>query len=145
VTWATCLWCARVFTPRRDGGKVQRFCREACRRSFDAAGRRWVAKAIASGTLTLDELRNGPAATRALLQGAISPAPIHPADKPAPVAPAERPGEGDELLADLLIALLNLPGDAWPDLAAALPDELFDRIDRYLDALLYELHSRPAG
>jgi len=40
------------------------------------------------------------------------------------------------LLDDFLIALLDLPGDTWPDLAAALPNELFDRIDRYLEARL---------
>jgi hypothetical protein len=51
---------------------------------------------------------------------------------PPHVAPAERPDEAAELLDDFLIALLELPGDAWPDLAAALPDELYDRIDRWL-------------
>jgi hypothetical protein len=43
-----CLWCGNGFTPRRDGGKRQVFCCPACRRAFDAAGRRWVAEAIAS-------------------------------------------------------------------------------------------------
>jgi hypothetical protein len=56
--------------------------------------------------------------------------------KPAPVAPAESPDEAGDLLDDFLIALLDLPGDAWPDLAAALPDDLYDRIDRYLKACL---------
>ena len=38
-----------------------------------------------------------------------------------------------------LIALLDLPGDAWPDIiAAALPDEIFDQIDRYLEKWLAE-------
>ena len=71
-----CFWCGKGFMPRRDGGKRQVFCREACRRSFEAAGRRWVAEAIATGTLSVDALRNGTAATRALLPGAISSAPI---------------------------------------------------------------------
>jgi hypothetical protein len=71
-----CLWCGKGFTPRRHGGKRQVFCRPACRRDFDAAGRRWVAEAIATGALTVDALRNGAAATRALLSGAISPAPV---------------------------------------------------------------------
>jgi hypothetical protein len=35
-----------------------------------------------------------------------------------------------------LVALLDLPGDAWPDLAAALPDEVFERIDKSLEARL---------
>jgi hypothetical protein len=95
-----------------------------------------VAEAIAGGTLPLDVLRNGAATTRALLPGARSPAPIDPAPKPAPVAPAESIGEAEELLDDLLIALLELPGDAWPDLAAALPDEVFERLDRWLEARL---------
>jgi hypothetical protein len=88
---ATCAWCGRAFTARATGGHPQRFCRSACRRAFDAAGRRWVAGAIASGMLTVDALRNGARAKRALLPGAGSPAPISPAEKPAPVAPTERP------------------------------------------------------
>jgi hypothetical protein len=59
-----------------------------------------------------------------------------PAEKPDPAAPAESPGETAELLDDFLIALLDLPGDAWSDIAVALSDELYDRIDRYLEALL---------
>jgi hypothetical protein len=43
------------------------------------------------------------------------------------------PDKVASLLDDLLIALLDLPGDAWPDLAAALPDELFKRLDRWMD------------
>ena len=74
------------------------FCRSACRRAFDAAGRRWVAEAIAGGMLTVDAPRNGAAATRALLPGAVSPAPVHEPQKPAPVAPAEQRGEAAELL-----------------------------------------------
>jgi hypothetical protein len=71
-----CGWCGRAFVPRRDGGKRQVFCRPACRRGFDAAGRRWVSEAIATGMLTIDALRSGAAATRALLQGANSPPPV---------------------------------------------------------------------
>jgi hypothetical protein len=67
-----CMWCGRGFTPRRDGGKEQRFCSPTCRYALDAAGRRWIASALAVGTLTLDELRNGAAATRALLLGGFS-------------------------------------------------------------------------
>ena len=43
-----------------------------------------------------------------------------------PLAPAE---EADELLCDLLLAL---PDDAWSALAAAVPDELAERLSRYL-------------
>jgi hypothetical protein len=71
-----CFWCETRFTPRRDGGKRQVFCRPVCRRAFDAAGRRWVAEATASGALTVDALRNGSAATRALPPGVIPSAPV---------------------------------------------------------------------
>ena len=61
-----CFWCGREFTPRRDGGKPQVFCRPTCRRDCDRAGRRCVAQAIASGVLTVGALRDASAATRAL-------------------------------------------------------------------------------
>jgi hypothetical protein len=60
------------------------------------------------------------------------------AQKPAPIAPAARPDDAAELLDDLLIALLELPGDTWPDLGAALPDDLYDRIDRDIEKRLVE-------
>jgi hypothetical protein len=61
-----CLWCGRRFMPRASGGKPQSFCRPACRRALDARGRRWIAAALADGRLTIGDLRNGRAATRAL-------------------------------------------------------------------------------
>jgi hypothetical protein len=84
-----CLWCGSGFAPRSDGGKRQLFCRPACRRGFDAAGRRWVAEAIATRVLTVDALRNGPAATRALVPAAASPATVDavPSQRLTPVAP----------------------------------------------------------
>jgi hypothetical protein len=90
----SCAWCDHTFRPRVTGGHPQRFCRPACRRAFDAAGRRWVAEAIAAGTLTLDELRNASVATRGLLPAAILPVPLEP-QKPAlsrqRSAPTRRP------------------------------------------------------
>jgi hypothetical protein len=71
-----CLWCGREFTARCDGGKAQRFCRPACRRAFHAAARTWALDAIASGRLTVAEIRNGPPAPRALPPAGISPAPV---------------------------------------------------------------------
>jgi hypothetical protein len=64
-----CLWCGRTFTPPSTAGHTQRYCRQTCRRSFDAAGRRWVAEALACGLLSIEALRTGAAATRALLLG----------------------------------------------------------------------------
>ena len=73
---SVCCWCGKEFAPRRDGGKRQVFCRPACRRAFDGAGRRWVAEAIGAGVLTVDALKIGPAATRALVPAATSPVPV---------------------------------------------------------------------
>jgi hypothetical protein len=123
-----CLWCGSPFVPRR-GGKPQRFCRPACRRAFDAAGRKYVAEAIADGTLTMAALRKRQAATRALLLASSSPAPIDRAKEPVPVSSAARPDEAAELLRDLVIAVADLPDDVF----AALPDEVVDRLVRYVD------------
>jgi hypothetical protein len=95
-----------------------------------------VADAIAGGMLTVDPLRDGIAATRALLPDAISPVPLAEPQKSARVAPAESPDEAADLLDDFLIALLDLPSDVWPDLAVALPDDVFDRIDRWMEVRL---------
>ena len=50
---------------------------------------RWVAEAIATGLLTLDALKNGPTATRALVPTAVSSPHADEAARqsPAPVAP----------------------------------------------------------
>jgi hypothetical protein len=64
-----CLWCGSRFERRNDGGKAQRFSRPACRRALDPAGRRWILAALASGALSVGDLRNGSLTTRALLPG----------------------------------------------------------------------------
>ncbi len=107
---STCKWCGRPFAPRGSGGKPQHFCQPACRRALDAAGRRWIAAALADGRLTIDALRNGLAATRAL-----------PADDETPPAAEETVA----LLDDVLAALLD---DAW----LGLPDDLLDRLGAFL-------------
>ena len=130
-----CAWCGGAFTPRSTGGHTQRFCCPTCRRDFDAAGRRWVAEAIACGLLSLAQIRKGAAATRALLSGGISPPQIREDEKPSP-ASSESSEEAAELLDDLLVTLLADLPDAWCDLADALPDELLNRLDYYVDILL---------
>jgi hypothetical protein len=100
--------------------------------AFWSALRRWGERAVDSGMLTVADVRNDAIAACTLLPAAISPAPMDPPVKPAPVAPAERPGDPAELLA----ALLGVPSEGWPALAAAMSDELFDRLKRWHAARL---------
>ena len=130
-----CLWCERPF-PGRRGGSPQRFCCSRCRTAFWSALRRWAEKAVAVGALTVDHLRGGDPAACTLLPTSNSPAPISELQKAAAGELAELSGEIGQLLDDLLLTLLDLPGDGWPDLAAALPEELFRRVDRYMKARL---------
>ena len=76
MTAATCLWCERGFPKRESGGKVQVFCSPRCRRAFDHAARAYVRRAVEMGTLTVRDLQNALAATRALLPEAMSPPPV---------------------------------------------------------------------
>lgn len=48
-----CPWCARDFLP----GRGQIYCSTACRHSTETAARAWAMAAIASGLLTVPELR----------------------------------------------------------------------------------------
>jgi hypothetical protein len=89
-----------------------------------------VAEAIANGILTLDSLRDAAATTRALPPGAVTPGSVPEPQKPAPVAPAEHPGEA----ADLLSALLAVQSEGWHPLAAAMSEELFNRLKHWLAA-----------
>ena len=132
-TSTACIWCGRPFRARR-GGSPKRFCSAAHRISFWSALRRWAERAVAAGVLTVDHVRNRDPGACTLLLGGKSPAPVLEHQKPAPFAPGESPDETAQLLDDLLMALLDLPSDGWIDLVEALPDELFDRIDRYLES-----------
>ena len=53
-----CLWCERPFKCRVSGGSAQRFCAAGCRTAFHSAARRWVARAIETGLLSVDNLRD---------------------------------------------------------------------------------------
>jgi hypothetical protein len=131
-----CLWCGRSF-PARRGGSPQRFCCAAHRLAFWSALRRWAERAVAAGVLTVADVRNGATPACTLRPGGISPAPVSEPQKPSPVAPAERYSEAEELLDDLLCALFTeIPDNLWYNLAAALPNELFDRIDQHFEAHL---------
>ena len=135
ATSTACNWCGRPFRTRR-GGSPKRFCSATHRAAFWSALRRWGERAVASGILTVADVRDSAAVACTLLSRGISATAISPAQKAAPVPPAAGPDGANELLDDFLIALLDSPGDTWPDIAAALPEELFDRIDRYLEARL---------
>ncbi len=52
-----CSWCDSEFRSRQDGGKVQRFCRPACRQAFHRALRDWAWDQWRSGELTTAALR----------------------------------------------------------------------------------------
>jgi hypothetical protein len=99
-----CLWCGREFVPRLDGGKRQRVCRPLCRRRLDAAGRRWVAEAIATGVLTVHELKTGVAGTRALVSAATSSVPVGEviSHRLAPIAPRADSYRGQRDLEQLM-------------------------------------------
>jgi hypothetical protein len=130
---ARCDWCDRPFRVRTTGGHAQRFCREACRRALDRAGRRFIAEAIADGTLTPAALKSGYAATRALLFEAVSPQPIDPDRTPA------------ALLDALMTALLKLPPDelSWL-IYYRLPGELGETLrDRMKPENRSRFPSRP--
>jgi hypothetical protein len=104
--------------------------------AFWSALRQWAERAVAAGVLTVDHIRSSDPAACTLLPGAISSMPVSEPQKAAYAAPTESPDESVELLNDLLGTLLVDLADVWDDLAAALPDELYQRIDRYLEVLL---------
>jgi endogenous inhibitor of DNA gyrase (YacG/DUF329 family) len=52
-----CPWCEHPFTPRRTGGKPQRFCSERCRREYERELRAWARARIADGEITPTQLQ----------------------------------------------------------------------------------------
>jgi hypothetical protein len=66
MTRALCPWCESPFTPRRTGGKPQRFCRDTCRAGIERKLRAWARDQMAAGDVTRAQLqrarsRDGPA------------------------------------------------------------------------------------
>jgi hypothetical protein len=130
MTECRCRWCGHAFMPRTSGGKPQTFCRPPHRRAYDRAGRKFIAEAIAAGTLTPAALKSGCAATRGLLAGAETTAPV---------------SEAEELLDALLAALLALPPNelSWL-IYYRLPGELGERLrDRMKPENRSRFPSRP--
>ena len=68
--------------------------------AFWAAARRWAEAAVASGVLSVDDIRNGATKACTLLLEAGSLAPIPSPQQSAAVAPGERPDEANELPKD---------------------------------------------
>jgi hypothetical protein len=56
-----CAWCASPYTPRRDGGKAQRFCGPDCRAAFHRALRQWAIGQLELGAVSLADLKAAPA------------------------------------------------------------------------------------
>jgi hypothetical protein len=126
---STCLWCGHSFEGHR-GGSPQRFCSAQHRNEFWSSLRHWGERAVASGILTVDHIRNVNVPACTLLPGAAHPVPVSEAGQAAPAspAPAQRPDEAAGLLEDLLIALTDLPQEEFLELARNLPRNLFDRV-----------------
>jgi hypothetical protein len=120
----SCRWCGRACRLRR-GGSPQVFCGPACRTAFHTATRRWAESAVDAGFLTVDHIRNGDPAACTLLPGAILPAPL-----------SDDHREAEDLLNDLALALRALPEVAWLRAVRKLPDALFERLDRWMEARL---------
>jgi hypothetical protein len=100
----SCVWCDRPFRARQTGGRSQRFCRPFCRRSFHAAVRTWAIDAIANGTLTVAQVKDGVSATRALAPAARVPLPIGEviSHRLAPAAPRADSYRGQRDLEQLM-------------------------------------------
>jgi len=83
--------------PSRRRGSPQRFCCAGHRMAFWSAARRWAEAAVASGLMSVDDIRNGATKACTLLLEAGSLAPIPSPQQSAAVAPGERSDEANEL------------------------------------------------
>ena len=106
ITLPGCLWCKRPFRARR-GGSPKRFCCAAHRIAFWSAARRWAEKAVASGVLSVGDIRNGVGEACTLRPGASSPAPVPSPQKSGVVAPEERQAEAVEHRSGLFRQLVS--------------------------------------
>src|SRR5258707_839483 len=68
---AKCSWCGQELQLRR-GGSPQRFCSAEHRSLFWSTLRRWGARAVAAGILTIADIRNGDPAACTLTGAPIS-------------------------------------------------------------------------
>ncbi len=72
---AKCSWCGLDLQSRR-GGSPQRFCSTEHRSLFWSTLRRWGARAVAAGILTIADIRNGDPAACTLPGAPVSPPPV---------------------------------------------------------------------
>jgi hypothetical protein len=86
-----CLWCRKQYTPRRSGGRAQRFCTPRCRRAFDAALRAWTLAELVAGRVTVGMMRNALTTTRAVVTAAIEPRGASRHGSDAAATPAKLP------------------------------------------------------
>ncbi len=52
-----CFWCGAEFSAKKVGANPKRFCSARCKNRFHSAARRWVARALADGRISLADLR----------------------------------------------------------------------------------------
>ena len=52
-----CLWCNRPFMPKTVGAYAKKFCRPSCKNQFHRAARLWAEQAIATGKLSVTDIR----------------------------------------------------------------------------------------
>lgn len=62
----TCLWCGGPFRARTSGGSKQCFCAPSCRHAYGSALRRWAAREVEEGRLSLPTLKAAVTSARAV-------------------------------------------------------------------------------
>lgn len=117
-----CSWCGQDLQPRR-GGSPQRFCSAKHRSLFWSALRRWGERAIAAGTLTIAEVKNGAVGACTLPQCSDPPSPLpdigrsHNASADAPLRFLV---EVERSTVSWLVKLRFIRPEQWNDLTAIL-------------------------
>lgn len=114
-----CLWCETPFSPRRSGGKAQRFCNAQCRRNLEHFARSWAIAEIEAGRLTVSGMKQGPLPTPALLSEGQGPSPVP----------------------DLTPIKLEAPMNAVTETAQAAPTELDEAAQALLQKLIGPMRS----
>jgi hypothetical protein len=71
-----CFWCDRLFPPRQTGGRGATVFVDRPVGALFTAARTWAIGAVATGILTVGDLKMGVAATRTLGPFASTPTPV---------------------------------------------------------------------